>query len=98
MGGTLWQRGPVSPAAPNHFPPVHVCCGISRIHTPNVRTQRAAITMRVHCSVVEVIVPAVISAEAGIIFVGGYHERSTASPAAHQFGRDPFLLLRCIAV
>ena len=38
LGLILGQRRTVSPAAPNHLPPVHVCRGISRIHTPNVRT------------------------------------------------------------
>src|SRR5215470_17310094 len=36
LGSTLWQRRTVSPATPNHLPPIHVCRGVSRIHPSNV--------------------------------------------------------------
>src|SRR5580765_3975316 len=71
VGSTLWQYGSISSPSPNHLSAVHVCCRISRIHPPNVRTQRAAITMRVHGSVIEIVVTTVISAEARIILLRG---------------------------
>src|SRR6266849_5314872 len=53
---TLWQGRTVSPPAPDHLSPVHVHCGIARVHAPNVRTERAGITVRVHGSVTEIII------------------------------------------
>src|SRR6476620_8189227 len=96
LGSIVWQRGTVSPAPPNHLPSIHVCCGIAWIHAANVRSQRAAIPMRVHGSIIEIIVTAVISAEDGIILVRSKYKRSATSPTSHQFRSDPFLLFRCL--
>src|SRR5262249_51713495 len=98
VGGTLWQRRTVSSSTPNHLPPVHVRRRVAWVHAPNVRSERTAITMRVHGSVIEVIVPAGISPQAGVILVRREHQRSAASPTSHQFRGDPFLLFRCLPV
>src|SRR5215469_5598468 len=50
LGSTLRKRGTVSAATANHLPPIHICRGVSRVHPPNVRSQRTTIAMRVHGS------------------------------------------------
>src|SRR5690348_18031301 len=83
VGCTLGQCGAVSSPASNHLSTVHVFGTISRIHPPNVGTQRAAVAMRVHGSVTEVIVAAVISSKLGVILVRSENKRSTTSPTSH---------------
>src|SRR5215510_13188556 len=96
--GTLWQRRTVSPSASNHLPTVHVHCGIARIHPPDVRSQWAAIPMRVHGSVIEISVTGAISAESGIVLIRREYKRGAASPTSHQFRSHQFLLFRCLTM
>ena len=60
--------------------------------------ERDRIAVRVHLLVVEVVVSLRIGPKLGIVLVGREHERRAAAPAAHQLGRDQFLLLRGVAV
>src|SRR5215470_9302490 len=96
--GALRQRRTIYPSTSNHLPTVHVHRGIARIHPPNVRSQWAAIPMRVHGSVIEIIVTAVISAESGIVLIRREYKRGTASPTTHQFRSHQFLLFRCLTM
>src|SRR5436309_14811237 len=36
VGDTFRQRRTISPPSPDHLPPVHVRCGIARVHAPDV--------------------------------------------------------------
>src|SRR6266850_6443624 len=98
FGRALRQRRTVRPSAPDHLPPVHIHCGVPRVHATNVRTKRAGIPVRIHVRVSEGIVALKIGAETWIIFIWREDKRSPAPPPSHQLGRYPFLLLRCFAM
>ena len=49
--------------------------------------------MWVRLLVGEVVVPLHVGAEFGIVLLGREHERRATAPAAHQLGRNQFLLL-----
>src|SRR5215213_9504881 len=61
-------------------------------------SERNGVAVRVHFAVVEIIVALRIVGEGWIVFVGREYEWGAATPATHQFCRDPFLLLRRLAV
>src|SRR4051812_40493287 len=56
-------------------------------------SKRDGIALRVHFSIIEIVVALVISSECGIVLLGRQNERSSAAPASHQLRRDQFLAL-----
>src|SRR4029077_14724243 len=70
----------------------------TRVHAPNVRPERTAITVRVHPCVSEVVVTPHIGAKAWVVFVRCEDERSAAPPSPHQLGGYQLLLFRCLAM
>src|SRR5947199_5160210 len=98
VGDTFRQRRTISPPAPDHLPPVHVHCGIARVHAPDVRTERTAIAVRVHLCVIEIIVALRISTELWIVLIGREDKRSAAPPSSHQLGSYQLLLFRCFTM
>ena len=98
VGDTFRQRRTVGPPAPDHLPPVHVHCGIARVHAPDVRTERAAIAVRVHLCVIEIVAALRISTELWIVLIRREDKRSAAPPSSHQLGSYQFLLFRCFTM
>src|SRR5438876_436013 len=91
VGDTFRQRRTISPPAPDHLPPVHVHCGIARVHAPDVRTERTAIAVRVHLCVIEIIVALRISTELWIVLIGREDKRSAAPLVLAPDKDDPKL-------
>src|SRR5438094_893930 len=86
VGDTFRQRQTISPPSPDHLPPVHVRCGIARVHAPDVCPERAAIAVRVHLCVIKIVAALRISAELWIVLTGRQDKRSAAPPSSHQLG------------
>src|SRR3954451_6804295 len=81
----------------NHSSSLHVRRSIAGIHAPNMCSKRNGIALRVHFSVIEVVIALVISSECGIVLLGCQNERGSAAPASHQLRRDQLLALGCWA-
>src|SRR5690348_18064740 len=63
-----------------------------------MRSKRAAISVWIHLSEIEIIGSLGVRAELWIIFIRREYKRSSASPTPHQLRRYPFLLLGCFAI
>src|SRR5579864_7789706 len=86
VGDTFRQRRTISPPSPDHLPPVHVHCGIARVHAPDVCPERAAIAVRVHLCVIKIVAALRISAELWIVPIRHEDKGSAAPPSSHQLG------------
>src|SRR5438309_10808389 len=69
VGNTFRQGGTVGAAAANHLVPFHALGGVAGIHPAYVRTYGAAVSVRVHLAVVEVVGALPIAAEFGVVLV-----------------------------
>ena len=97
-GRALRQRRPVGPAAADDAAAIHVHGRIARVHAPDVGAERDRVAVRVHLSVIEVVVALRVRRKLGVVLRGREHERCAAAPSPHQLRRDQFLLLRRGAV
>src|ERR1700722_9547239 len=66
---------------------------VARIHTSNVRTERAHQPLRV-IRVTENVVAIGVCAQLGIVTFRGEHQRCTTAPSAHHLRCDQFLFFR----
>src|SRR5262249_25050990 len=67
--------------------------GVARIHTTNVRAERAFQSLHVIC-VAKIIVAISVSAQCGIVAVRSQHQGGAAAPSAHHFCSNQLLFLR----
>src|ERR1051326_2545860 len=98
VGNTFRQRGTVGASAPDHLPAIHVYRSVTRIHAPNVRTQRTTVAVRIHVSVVKIVGSMQIATEFRIVSVRRKHQGSATTPASHELGREQFLFFARLAV
>src|SRR5205809_3365237 len=83
IGRAFRQRWSVGSPAADHAPSIHVRSRVARIHAPNVRTKWRGVTVRIHLSVIKVVVALAVGAERRIVLFRREDERSAASPASH---------------
>src|SRR5688572_4976410 len=88
FGSTFRQRRPVRSAATNDAPTIHVHGGVARVHAPDVGAEWDRVAVRVHLSVIEVVVALWIRRQLGVVLRWRKHERCAAAPPAHQLRRD----------
>ena len=98
VGRALRKGRPIRRASPNYPSPVHIVPGVARVHPPNVRAKRHGIAVRVRLLVGEVVVTLHVGPEFWIVLLGREYERRATAPAAHQLGRNQFLLLGGLSV
>ena len=79
--------GSGGPYVPPRRTPVHVHCCIARVHAAYVCTERAAITVRVHLCVIEIVVALIIGTKLGVIFIRRKDAWSAAAPAPSVWQR-----------
>ena len=82
VGDTFRQGWTVGAPAADHLVAVHVRRSVARVHAPDVRTERAAITVRVHLCVGKIIVALRISSEGWIVLIRREDKRGAFEAAA----------------
>ena len=98
IGGSLRKRRSIRASSSDHFPALHINGGVAWIHAPNVRSERARETVRVHFAIIKIIRSLRICTKAWIVMIGCKNQWCAASPSAHKLRRDQFLLFLGFAV
>src|SRR5271170_937329 len=65
VGFVFGQSRPVGPSTTNHLSALHVDGCVTRIHAPNVGSERTAISVGVHFGVVEIVITLHVAAKLG---------------------------------
>ena len=98
FGRAFGQRRPVRPTAADDAAAIHVHGRVARVHAPDMGTEWDGVAVRVHLSVIEVVVALRVRSKLRVVLRWREHERCAAAPPAHQLRGDQFLLLRRGAV
>src|SRR2546425_361466 len=71
---------------------------ITRVHSSDVRAERAGVTMWVHLPKIEIIRALIVTCEFGIVLLWSEDQWSTASPSPHELRCDQLLFVLCLAM